>query len=63
VLAACIECAQHWRAIERVIPTPFHYFCFLVLRPGFAGAQHQKKKFEGGEAAPNPHFVEVFSRI
>ena len=48
---------------EVPIPTPFHSFCFLVLRPGEAGAQHQKKKFGDGEAAPNPHFVEVFSRI
>ena len=37
-----------------VIPTPFNYFCFLVLRPGEAGAQHQKKKFGGGFAAPEP---------
>jgi len=34
-----------------------------MLRPGKAGAQHQKKKFGGGETALNLSFVEVFSRI
>ena len=36
------------------MPNSFHYFCFLVLRLRDAGTQHQKKKFEGGEAAPDP---------
>ena len=45
------------------MPNSFHYFCFLVLRLRDAGTQHQKMKFEGGEAAPAPLFVEVFSRI
>ena len=50
-LLACLG----WIALlHRVIPTPFKYFCFLVLRPSAAGAQHQKKKFGGGEAAPEP---------
>jgi len=37
-----------------VIPPPFHYFSFLVLRHGEAAAQHQKRKFGGGFAAPEP---------
>jgi len=45
---------EYARCRGRLIPAPFHYFCFLVLRPGEAGAQHQKKKFGGGEATPEP---------
>ena len=46
-----------------MIPTPFNYFFFLVLRLGFAEAQHLKKSSGAAKPPPNPHFVKVFSRI